>query len=991
MKTIAFRTQARTIDHLGREQIADCPTAITELWKNAYDAYAKSVELHIFSGEEPVAAIFDDGHGMSYDEFINRWLVVGTESKYTNEETTEADRNGLEPRPKQGQKGIGRLSSANLGPLLLLVSKRSQSNFVAALIDWRIFENPFLTLSDIQIPVVEFANKEDIFNQLPGLFEGLTENIWGENKNLERTTRIEKAWKAYDQIILTEAPSNVEVKVPSELIAETIIGARFDERHIKHWQLWEGNSRSGTAMLVSSINYDLRAQLETTEVDVTVTNAKKRFFETLSSFVDPFFDPSKPEINSYSPNFLYAVWAHNTDKSRLVVASEKEFTRKDTETLEHVLDGHIDEKGVFRGQVKVFGEWVHTGNKYIITPPVDLKIHTRKDWKVGPVDFYIATYERRAINSTLSEAVYSYADDMADRYSGLLVFRNSLRVLPYGRVDNDFFEIEMRRSKKAGREFWNARRMFGRLALSRENNPNLKDKAGREGFIDNVAAKTLKSLIENILMTSARDHFGGDSEFRMEKIADIQAKNRDTKAKEERNKLRTKQRSKFRANLKSINADLPSFTEKLIGFDKALEIDSVEAIAAVQEELDDYRSEFTAYKLPGVPSKLGSLEDAYTTYQQNVAVCRETIRSLALKVDDAIQKIKPPNPKEIIEKQLQRNAAQIHSRIRKWKVVISDLQTFESSRIAKLIDSRNKIFHSQASVFAEHVENDDISLSEALNQMEHLRAEIDEENEDIFGSYIRALESLKESIDLELLAIDSTEENDNLRAELDRLNGLAQLGIAIEVLGHELESYDDMIGRGIKKLPIDIQHSQAVSEIKAGYDGLTNQLRFFSPLKLSGEKIQKWISGDEVMEYLVAFFGDILAGRSIKLSVSDSFLKFKVFDQPSRLLPVFINLINNSMYWVSFSTQDKEIRLEIVDDEIIVSDNGSGVSELDIDKLFSLFFTKRSRGGRGVGLYLARANLAAGGHKIRYATKASEALLSGANFVITLKGIEYND
>ena len=35
---VTFQTRARTIDHLGREQIADCPTAISELWKNAYDA-----------------------------------------------------------------------------------------------------------------------------------------------------------------------------------------------------------------------------------------------------------------------------------------------------------------------------------------------------------------------------------------------------------------------------------------------------------------------------------------------------------------------------------------------------------------------------------------------------------------------------------------------------------------------------------------------------------------------------------------------------------------------------------------------------------------------------------------------------------------------------------------------------------------------------------------------------------------------------------------
>ena len=81
MSVVAFQTRARTIDHLGRGQIADCPTAVSELWKNAYDAYAKKVALHIFDGSIPVAAITDDGHGMDYDEFLTKWLVVGTDAK----------------------------------------------------------------------------------------------------------------------------------------------------------------------------------------------------------------------------------------------------------------------------------------------------------------------------------------------------------------------------------------------------------------------------------------------------------------------------------------------------------------------------------------------------------------------------------------------------------------------------------------------------------------------------------------------------------------------------------------------------------------------------------------------------------------------------------------------------------------------------------------------------------------------------------------------
>src|SRR5580693_5758110 len=130
-ESLRFQTRARTIDHLGREQIADCPTAISELWKNAYDAYARSTSLQIFDGEIIVAAIYDDGHGMSREEFVSKWLVVGTESKVWTV-TPPEERNGLPYRSKQGKKGIGRLSVGYLGNLLLIVSKREKTEYVAA-------------------------------------------------------------------------------------------------------------------------------------------------------------------------------------------------------------------------------------------------------------------------------------------------------------------------------------------------------------------------------------------------------------------------------------------------------------------------------------------------------------------------------------------------------------------------------------------------------------------------------------------------------------------------------------------------------------------------------------------------------------------------------------------------------------------------------------------------------------------------------------------
>lgn len=127
--------------------------------------------------------------------------------------------------------------------------------------------------------------------------------------------------------------------------------------------------------------------------------------------------------------------------------------------------------------------------------------------------------------------------EQAEKYAGFRIYRDGLRVMPYGRVDNDYFSIEERRSKHAGRYFWSSRRMFGRIAITRENNPNLKDKAGREGFIENRASKLFREIVEKILLDSADKHFGGRSEGRKSTIADIRENKALLKAEEDRSKL----------------------------------------------------------------------------------------------------------------------------------------------------------------------------------------------------------------------------------------------------------------------------------------------------------------------------------------------------------------------------------------------------------------------------------------------------------------------
>ena len=78
-----FKTRARALDLLGRQQIAGIPTAINELIKNAHDAYADKFDIDFLRCNN-LLVLRDDGLGMTKEEFETRWLTLGTESKPTS-------------------------------------------------------------------------------------------------------------------------------------------------------------------------------------------------------------------------------------------------------------------------------------------------------------------------------------------------------------------------------------------------------------------------------------------------------------------------------------------------------------------------------------------------------------------------------------------------------------------------------------------------------------------------------------------------------------------------------------------------------------------------------------------------------------------------------------------------------------------------------------------------------------------------------------------
>lgn len=982
---VTFQTRARTIDHLGREQIADCPTAISELWKNAYDAYARQVSLHIFDGEMNISAIVDDGHGMNRDEFESKWLIVGTESKTNGFSIPEIDRNGLLERPKQGQKGIGRLSSAALGPLLLLISKRQNSDFVVALIDWRLFENPFLYLSDVRIPVREFSHKNDLSEVLPLLFDQMMGNIWGESDDPERTKRIADAWSAFSK---QEIEDGLE-STTQEKIEHTLIQDVFKDEHFSKWSVWSGDSRHGTAMFIADVQYDLYIQLSNTplnQADDTEKSTRERFFQTLSNFTDPF----SREDETLVDDFVYSVTGWVKNAPRIIIGENREFDLRSLEDLEHIIEGQVDAEGYFRGRIKVFGEWIED---YVIKPKQVYK--TRKDSAFGPFHLRIGSYESAFNSSSLNDSQHAFFTEQSEKYGGLRVYRDGLRVMPYGRVDSDYFSIEERRSKNAGRYFWSNRRMFGRIAITRENNSNLKDKAGREGFIENRASKLFREIVEKILLDSAYKYFGRESKERKSTIEDIREKKASLKAEEDRKKLLNKERKRIRTsinrNMGSLTAlvsTLSEFSESLAG---RLSLDSIDDLQALKKTTDDFSETVQGYSLSPLPTNLGRLEDEYRAYRKEELRCKEIIKDLTYVINKAIADSTQKSDYEKAYEVYRSKLSSINNAISRYAARGKEMLLKQQVELEELIRHCREQYKLIMEESLEDLKLANITLPIVLDKLDAEQQKIEIENAQKLSPYVTALERVNEQIDLESLAIHSMNETVRYRDELARLHSLAQLGITVEIIGHELDGLDQEMTHALKVISdgeLTLSQQKNIERALHCHSSLMDKLNFLSPLKLSGKKEIQRITGAGIEEYITGYFSKQLASAGIQLSCTPAFREMSLMDLQSRIYPVFINIINNSIYWVQRRDDNKrEILLTFDNDEVFICDDGPGVDSDDLDSLFTLFFTRKQKGGRGVGLYLCKQNLMAGGHSIRYEAREDFKVLSGANFVIAFKGL----
>ena len=986
-----FHVRARTVDMLGRQQIAGIPTAISELFKNAHDAYARTVEADYFRDDD-LLVLRDDGLGMTREDFERRWLTLGTDSKLgmvpgLPPPPTDPSQ---ETRPVLGEKGIGRLAVAILGPQLFVLSRARRDGsaadtMVGAYLNWNLFAQPGLDLDDIEIPVREFpANKLPTSSAIKSMIEEFEVSI----KAL--SDRIPKAK-------LEELYRNMET---FDIDPEMLLGELGEPSF--------AGTGTGTHFFIQPVDKILQDDLDDRQDAGKATKFEKHLLG--------FTNTMTPEFNRPPIIARFRDYPDEGAPNELI-GDAAFFTPEEFKAVDHHIFGRFDEYGQFRGNVGIY----QTKPDYYV-----LNWHETDGRKTlcGPFDFSVAVIQGAVRDSLLPPDEFARMARKTNRHGGVYVYKDGIRVQPYGDTDYDWLDIERRRTLGAAYYFYSFRRMFGAIELTREANGALQEKAGREGFIENRAYRQFRSILVNFFLQSAADFFreeGRHAEGWEESRAELQ-KNHDIRRRKARQARARKETLGLSLSKFFTDLDGDVFTQKA---DRALrevrrQSDRIlksrrepatKALALMRIEkqgrdaLRDIRKGMAVTKPRGVGLSR-TLSSQWAVYTEEA---RRVEGEILGPVEESIEEYVSLSAKSagVPLKHFARIDAAVRRRTGEAVGTARRLRRASDESVEKVSD----IAHSTAKESFRAV---DFAVNEVIQELESVehsridvesllakRRELERRVELVLEREGTRLQQLKEQFDLLATSwskdgIDTLDLTEALEEELEELREqrendleMAQIGMAVNIVSHEFEKTVGALRNGFRRMGAWARANPELEELyknmRGAFDHLDGYLAMFTPLDRRLHPVKVKIGGKDIFAFLRDLFAQRLERHRVTFSVTESFGTFEVEGYPSTFYPVFANLLDNSIFWLQrMRERPREIVLDADGDDLLVRDNGPGVSARDRENIFLPRFSRKP-GGRGMGLHVSRATLDRAGYDLLL-DPSRGAASGGAVFRIAPKG-----
>lgn len=959
---VSFRARARAVDLLGRQQIASLPTALSELFKNAHDAYATQARADFYRVHN-LLAVTDDGIGMDRQTFEDSWLTIATESKLGRAPIKPPP--GMAERTQLGQKGIGRFAMGALGSQVLVVSKRKGHATIAALVNWEMFALPNVDLDQVPVGLVELGNGK----LTPVDLEELKDPLHRAVRRLRELDRSKKWQERLDRI---------------EGHLDGIPDDPYDSlRDI------EPLEAPGSHFLITPVSDDFVPDLEPSEEE----SRSSPLGQTIHGFTDRWLGGES------TPDFTVDFFDHRPggDIERLL-DSDDFFDRADFDAVDHHIVGEFDASGHFLGTIRIFdSELINVEiNRPFPSAPL-----------CGPFRFELGVLQGNQSESRLEPGAFSEMKKQLDQLGGLYIYKDGVRIQPYGRPDVDYLEIEERRSRGAGYYYFSYRRMFGAVSLNSEYNASLEEKAGREGFTKGRVYSDFRRLLINLFIELAARFYreSGDQ-------GDTYEKGRARLKHGERvRRVRTRRATEGRNQTGTAlaaavhyldSADVQAAAEDIVQSTKVL-LDTAEGLGPAMEHVSDARRRLNELL---DPLRIDEPEGYALTEPMRLDLAHvETSRD---KLEESVVTPAMADINELGAEAGRRLATTKEDEAERQSFIEWKLMSAQSAVEAEEVAGR-QVFSSLQSVVEKAFNAESKSFREALEALPRPRSSSNAEwlqDQAVFEStvdelvhrYQRAFRRISgqtetsrlmfgpEAVTPTDLAAAADAEILELRARADDQLELVQLGMALAVVDHEFRTTVSSFRGDVRRVgewaKLNPPMRSLYEDLRRDFDHLDSYLTLLTPLQRRLRRAKTTIKGVNIARFLKELFRDRLEGVKAEIIVTPSFRAIEIEGFTSTFYPVFINLADNSLYWLGRSEAESDLRIELDarDHILIYSDTGPGIGDDIADRVFDFGFTTRP-GGSGLGLAIARQVLERAGWSIELGKRDQ-----GVEFLIAPRG-----
>ena len=438
-ETLKLRPYARLLTMLGDQLIKNERIALVELIKNAYDADAERVEVRFedFNPDLTPAAdsrivVRDDGDGITPDVVQNEWMNPAAPTKYLAKRAGRRKTHG-KGRVVQGEKGIGRFAILKLGKVVTVTTRPRGADMETRLTyDFARYDDDFVSENDEQKDIFLDEIEIEFSQAAPTLLPGVQHGTVIEIRDLKG------AWS--DRVIedLYRDVSN---------LTDPVSRLTRKERRDRFEILVFCNGKRG------SVDDDQADSLKALIEDKAVLKINGRFRSSENAFSFDLNDAVEEVSLQDSKVTGLWVWRERFGRKR----------RTGTAGRISMLSPSEAHAGK---QDRVAGE--NTG--FVCG---DFAFH-----------FYVFDFSR----GMGSRHELSQAEKDRLKKHRIYLYRDGVRVYPYGDRDDDWLKIDVTRGIGRAGDFFSNDQIVGWIDITQEGNPNLRDKTNREGLIETGGA-----------------------------------------------------------------------------------------------------------------------------------------------------------------------------------------------------------------------------------------------------------------------------------------------------------------------------------------------------------------------------------------------------------------------------------------------------------------------------------------------------------------------